>query len=208
MRKSVYLLLLIALLTLSSCSGNEQGNAKLDYDQTKKMLVDILKSDEGKKALQDMMKDEEMKQQLIMDQAVVTDTIEKTLTSDKGEQFWKKAMADPKFASTVAKSMKKEHEALLKELMKDPEYQGLLMDVFQNPEMQKDFAKALKSKEFREQMREVVKETIESPLYKAKIQDLLLKATEEAGKQNKTDNKEEQGGGQGGGGGGGGAGGQ
>ncbi|MBS4201637.1 spore gernimation protein GerD [Bacillus sp. FJAT-49732] len=204
MRKSVYLLLLIALLTLSSCSGNEPGNAKLDYDQTKKMIVDILKSDEGKKALQDMMKDEEMKQQLIMDQAVVKDTIEKTLTSDKGEDFWKKALKDPKFAAAVAKSMRKEHEALLKDLMKDPEYQGLLMDILQNPEMQKDFTKALKSKEFRQQMQEVVKETIESPIYKAKIQDLLLKAAEEAGKQGgKSDNKEGQGGGSQGGGGGG-----
>ncbi|MBS4220917.1 spore gernimation protein GerD [Bacillus sp. FJAT-49711] len=198
MRKTVYLLLLIALLTLTSCSGNEPGNAKSDYDQTKKMIVDILKSDEGKKALQDMMKDEEMKQQLIMDQAVVTDTIEKTLTSEKGEDFWRKAFEDPKFAASIAKSMKKEHEALLKGLMKDPDYQGLLMDIFQNPEMQKDFSKALKSKEFREQMREVVTETIESPLYKAKIQDLLLKAAEEAGKGSKSDKKEDEGDGQGG----------
>ncbi|MCR2823725.1 spore germination lipoprotein GerD [Lederbergia panacisoli] len=201
MRKTVYLLLLIALLTLTSCSGNEPGNAKLDYDQTKKMIVDILKSDEGKKALQDMMKDDEMKQQLIMDQAVVTDTIEKTLTSEKGEDFWKKAFKDPKFAASVAKSMKKEHEALLKDLMKDPDYQGLLMEIFQNPEMQKDFAKALKSKEFREQMRDVVTETIESPLYKAKIQELLLKAAEEAGK-GKSDKKDDESGGQGGEGGG------
>ncbi|MCJ8009644.1 spore germination lipoprotein GerD [Lederbergia wuyishanensis] len=203
MRKSVYLLLLIALLTLSSCSGNEPGNAKLDYDQTKKMMVDILKSDEGKKALQDMMKDEEMKQQLIMDQTVVKDTIEKTLTSNKGEDFWKKAMGDPKFAATVAKSMRKEHEALLKDLMKDPEYQGLLMDILQNPEMQKDFAKALKSKDFREQMQQVVKDTLDSPLYKAKIQELLLKAAEEAGKQGgKSENKDQGGGGAGSGGGG------
>ncbi|MEH7549669.1 GerD family protein, partial [Neobacillus vireti] len=41
----------------------------------------------------------------------------------------------------------------------------------------------LKSKEYREHLQKVITETIDSPLYKAKIQELLLKAAEEASKK-------------------------
>ncbi|MBS4206281.1 spore germination lipoprotein GerD [Lederbergia citrea] len=205
MRKGVYLLLIMFIFILSSCSNRESGNAKLDYDQTKKMMVDLLKTDEGKKAIQDIMTEKEMKEQLVMDQAIVKETIEKTLTSDKGQEFWKKAFKDPKFAAAVAKSMKKEDEALLKGLMKDPEYQGMVMDILKDPQVQKDFTQALKSKEFREHLQQVVTDTMESPIFKAKIQDILLKAAEETkgGKQGGKSGESQGGGGGGGGAGGG-----
>ena len=94
MRKGIYLLLISCLfLLLTSCtsSGSGKATAKFDYEETKKMFVDILKTDEGKKAIRDIMEDEKMKEQLIMDQTIVKETIEKTLTSEKGLEFWKKA---------------------------------------------------------------------------------------------------------------------
>lgn|SRR5690606_115426 len=181
MLKRTFLLPFMAIFILASCSAGESKESTLDYEQTKKMIVDILKTDEGKKAIQDLMSDEEIKQKLIMNQDIVKETIQQTLTSEKGTEFWKKMYEDPKFAESVAKSMKSENEALLKDLMKDPEYQGMLIDIFHDPELQKDIAKALKSKEFREHLQKVMTETFESPLYKAKIQDLLLKAAEEMG---------------------------
>ena len=54
------------------------------------MVVDILKTDDGKKAIQDVMSDEKLREKLVMDQTVVTETIQKTLTSEKGTEFWKK----------------------------------------------------------------------------------------------------------------------
>lgn len=185
MRKGIVLLLAGWVLLAAGCGGTDTEAGQLDYDQTKKMLVDILKTDEGKKAIKDVMADEEMKRQLVMDQAAVNKTIEKTLTSEKGREFWKKSFEDPKFAASMAKSMKEEHEKLMKGLMKDPDYQALMMDILQDPSFQKDMAKALKSKEFRKQMQEVVTDTLESPLYKEKIEDLLLKAAEKAGKEEK-----------------------
>lgn len=179
MKKAFIFLLLSAVFLLSSCNANQSDNAKPDYDQTKKMMVDILKTDEGKKAIQDILTEQEMKQQLIMDQAIVAETIEKTLTSDKGIEFWKKAFKDPKFAESIAKSMKKENEDLLKGLMKDPEYQGMMIDILKDPAVQKEMEQALKSKEFRDHLQDVVTETFESPLYKVKIQELLLKAAED-----------------------------
>lgn len=199
------------LLLAAGCAPTESGGGEVDYEETKKMVVDILKTDDGKKAIQEVMGDDGMKEKLIMDQPVVTDTIEKTLTSDKGMEFWKKSFEDPKFAESVAKSMKKENEQLLKNLMKDPEYKGMMIEVMKDPELEKELTTLLKSKEYREHLQKVMSETFESPLFKAKLQALIVKAAEELPTQ-KPEGGEEGGGESGSGGGsgeaGGGSGGQ
>jgi spore germination protein D len=186
------LLLLPIMVFLTSCAATEDsGGGQIDYEQTKKMVVDILKTDDGKKAIQDVMSDESMKEKLVMDQKVVTDTIQQTLTSDKATEYWKKTFSDPKFAQNVSKNLKSENKKLLKELMNDPEYRGMMIEVFKEPEIQKEMADALKSKEYREHLQKVITETVDSPLFKAKIQELLLKAAEEA--NSKSAEKETQG---------------
>jgi spore germination protein D len=183
------LLLLLIMVFLTSCGATDSSNGgQIDYEQTKKMVVDILKTDDGKKAIQELMADESMKEKLVMDQKVVSDTIEQTLTTEKAVDFWKKAFSDPKFAASVAKNIRSENEKLLKDLMNDPEYRGMMIEVFKEPEMQKELADALKSKEYREHLKEVITETLESPLYKAKIEESLLKAAEEM----KSDEKEKK----------------
>jgi spore germination protein D len=209
-RKGIMLLLPIAMI-LTSCSSNDSsGGGQVDYDQTKKMVVDILKTDDGKKAMQDIMSDGAMKEKLVMDQKVVSDTIQQTLTTDKATEFWKKTFSDPKFAQGVAKNMKSENQQLLKELMNDPEYRGMMIQVFKEPEMQKELADALKSKDYRSHLQQVISETIQSPLFEAKMEQMLLKAAENLSK-GKTSGSKDQGsssqssggqGGQGGGGGG------
>jgi len=183
MKRSSLVLLLPVIVFLTSCSGGSDtisGAGQVDYDQTKKMVVDILKTDDGKKAIQDVMNDEKLKQTLVMDQKVVSDTIQQTLTSDKAVEFWKKAFSDPKFTKGVAKNMQSENEKLLKDLMNDPDYRGMMIQVFKEPEIQKVMADALKSKEYRQHLQTVISETMDSPLFKAKMQELLLKAAEDA----------------------------
>jgi spore germination protein D len=188
-------LLLLIMLILTSCSASgTTGIEQMDYDQTKKMVVDILKTDDGKKAIQDVMSDDKMKQKLVMDQKVVSDTIQQTLTSEKATEFWKKTFSDPKFAEGVAKNMRSENEKLLKQLMNDPEYRGMMIQVFKEPAVQQQMADALKSKEYRDNLQKVITETMESPLYKVKMQDMLLKAATEMNKgkssdQNKSSNQ-------------------
>jgi spore germination protein D len=200
------LLLTFMIVALSGCTGTEESGGELDYEQTKKMVVDILKTDDGKKAIQEVMSDEKMQEKLVMDQKVVTATIEKTLTSEKGADFWKKNFEDPKFAESIAKSMKKENETLLKDLMKDPEYRGMMIEVLKDPELEKELTTILKSKEYREHVQKVVTETFESPLFKAKMQAILIKAAEEIkGSEEKSGGGDSSGGGgseSGGGGGG------
>lgn len=170
-------------LIFSGCAPQEESGGQIDYEETKKMVVDILKTDDGKKALQEVMKDEEMKQVLVMDQKIITETIQSTLTSDKGTKFWQKVFEDPKFVESFATSLQEEHEKVIKSLMKDPEYQKLLIGIFQDPEMQKTMQTSIKSQEFRKHLQDVILETLSSPLYKVKIQETLLKAAEEAGQQ-------------------------
>jgi spore germination protein D len=188
------LLLTFMIVALSGCTGTEESGGEVDYEQTKKMVVDILKTDDGKKAIQEVMSDEKMQEKLVMDQKVVTDTIVKTLTSEKGAEFWKKNFEDPKFAESIAKSMKKENETLLKNLMKDPEYRGMMIEVLKDPELEKELTTILKSKEYREHVQKVVTETFESPLFKVKMQAILLKAAEEI-KGSEEKSGEESGGG-------------
>ena len=185
------LLLLLIMVFLTSCGATESGSGgQVDYDQTKKMVVDILKTDEGKKAIKEVMTGDEMKESLVMDQQVVTDTIQQTLTSEKATEFWKKTYNDKKFAQGVAKHMKSENEKLLKDLMNDPEYRLMMIEVFKEPEIQKEMADALKSQEYREHLQKVITETIDSPLYKVKMQELLLKAAEEMKEEEKSKKKE------------------
>lgn len=181
MKGKITLLLLLIMLILTSCSSKESISTgqQLDYDQTKKMVVDILKTDEGKKAIQDVMADEKTKQKLVMDQQVVANTIQQTLTSDKAIEFWKKTYSDPKFAQSVAKNMKSENQQLLKDLMNDPEYRNMMIELFKEPAIQKELADALKSKDYRAHLQQVITETMNSPLYKARIQDILIKAAED-----------------------------
>lgn len=186
------------MVFLTSCSSNDvSSGGQIDYEETKKMVVDILKTDDGKKAIQDVMSSDSMKEKLVMDQKVVSDTIQQTLTSDKAKQYWKETFSDPKFAQSISKNLKAENKTLLKELMNDPEYRGMMIEVFKEPEIQKELADALKSKEYREHLQKVITETVDSPLFKAKIQELLLKAAEEANSKSsggKSGSKSDQGG--------------
>ncbi|WP_223820858.1 spore germination lipoprotein GerD [Bacillus sp. S3] len=196
MKGKSMLLLLPVMLFLASCSATDTSSGgQIDYDQTKKMVVDILKTDDGKKAIQQVMDDDKMKEKLVMDQQVVATTIEQTLTSDKATEFWKKTFSDAKFAKGVAKNMRSENEKLLKDLMNDPEYRGMMIEVFKEPEIQKEMADALKSKEYREHLQKVISETLDSPLFRAKMEELLLKAAEETkSKSSSKDGGSDQGG--------------
>lgn len=163
----------------SGCSSSDTGN-ELDYEKTKKMVVDILKTDDGKKAIKDILSDESVKNELIMNEDVVTKTIEKELISDKAKKFWEKAFKDPKFAATYAKAIKKEHEQLMKDLTKDPAYRAMITDIMKEPELEKEFTKLLKSNDMRKLYKDLIIETGESPMVKAKMEDILTKAAKKA----------------------------
>ena len=69
--------------------------------------------------------------------------------------------------------MQQQHEKMLKQLMKDPDYQQMMMDILKDPEMEKKYGELVKSKEFRKHLEKVITETLSSPLYKKKFEDEL-----------------------------------
>ncbi len=193
------LLVLVSSLlftVLVACAQGKEAKSELDYDQTKKMIVDILKTDQGKKAIQDVLTDEKMKQALILDETVVKKTIEDAMVSEKGQQLWEKLFKDPEFSSKFAKGIEKEQTALMKTLLKDPEYQAGVIEIMKNPEVEKMMLQTMKSKEYRQYLQQVLTETAESPLFQAKMIDIISKGIEKAEKGGGAEKKE--GGGEGG----------
>src|SRR5690625_1569642 len=83
----VLLFLSLSLVFMTSCAAAEnQGDT--NYETTKKMMVDMLKTDEGKAAIQDILADEDMREELVMDQIFVKQTIQETLASDEAKTYW------------------------------------------------------------------------------------------------------------------------
>lgn len=188
------LLLILTLVFLASCAATEDQGSQPDYESTKKMMVDMLKTDEGKKSIQEILSDDEVKQEIVLEQALVKETIQQVLTSEKGKEFWQELMKEPEFAKTFAESLQTEVEKILKNLMKDPEYQGMMMDILKDPEMEKAALDLMKSKEYRQQVNNIMAEAFESPYFKAQVSEILGKvASEQMKKEAKEgeDKKEE-----------------
>jgi spore germination protein D len=197
--KKIYIFLFCVILTaLSGCAQNEaQGSSQIDYEATKKMLVDLLKTDEGKKAIKEVLSDKEIQQEILIDQEVIKQTIEQQLLSEKGQKFWQTLFKDPKFSATFAKSMRKEHEKLMKDLIKDPQYQAEVMKIMQNPQMAQKLLGLVDTQPVRKEMKKVMLETFESPIVQAQIQEMLKKVThEEIDQSISKKEKEASGGGQ------------
>lgn len=205
MKKSF--LLIIFIIFLTACGANGQSQEQTDYEKTKKMVVDILQTEDGKKTLAEMLKDEKLKEELVIQSDVVKSAINETLVSDKGKEMWKSLFEDPKFVQGYTEAIKDEQTKWLKDLMNDAEYQGKILELLQNPEMSALILSTLKSQQFRSHLEETIQQTLETPLFQAKIQEILLKAAEEQAKQSGGGGSE-GGGSSGGGGGGSGGGGE
>ncbi|WP_035322386.1 spore germination lipoprotein GerD [Peribacillus kribbensis] len=202
------LLLLISsfFLALAGCNQNQGTHQaeKVDYEETKKMVVDIIKSEDGKKAFQQVLTDPKMREQFVLDDKLVTSTIEKNLTTDQGKSFWEKNFKDPKFASAYAKSLKGEHEQLLKDLMKDPGYRQQILGLMKDPQLEDEYLKVLQSQKYRDSIKKLMLETMESPLFQVRMQDIFIKAAQEIPSSKQKSGGGQQSGSQGGGGQGGG----
>ena len=182
-----FALILLSLGLLAGCSGS---TAPPSYEENKKMLIDALQTEDGKKAIRTLLDDPQFKELLVIDSEQVKKSVEETMLSKKAEEFWKEVYQDPKFSETMAKSMVKQQEELMKALMKDPTYLQDLESFFGSAEMKKELGKVLQSSDMRKEMQKVVEETIQSPSLQTKWQKLV----EEAGAQKESGggSKEEQ----------------
>lgn len=187
---------LLTLLFLTACGMNQSGQEKPDYDQTKKMVVDILQTEDGKKTLVEILQDEKIKQELVIQSDVVKSSINEVLVTDKGKEMWKKLFEDPSFVKGFTEAIQEEQTKWMKDLMNDAEYQEQMLELLQNPEISNMIITLLKSQQFRAHLEETIQQTLENPLFQAKIQEFLIKAAEEQAKQSEgSGGGESQGGG-------------
>ncbi|UKS25559.1 spore gernimation protein [Paenibacillus sp. HWE-109] len=182
----------IALL-LSSCGSDNssQGQSQANtYKEQKTMVLDILKSDDGKKAIsaanrsimngdvgangiagQSQIKLLSANESLQLQMAV-----KDVLTAKENNMFLTDMMKDPQFAGDFAKAIQKETKQMFKELLKDPEYQKSLVEVMKNPDYEKMVLDVMKTASYRQQMMTVMEESIQSPLFRAHMVELLKSA--------------------------------
>src|SRR5690625_3254707 len=188
-----YAFIFICFVTVLVGCSNESIQQDVDYEKTKKMVVDILQTDEGKKALREIMTDEQMKQHLIMESDAVKNAINEMLGTEKGAEMWKSLFEDPDFVKTFTESMAEEQKKLFKTLMNDSDFQKQMLELLQNPEITEQTLTLMKSQQFREHLEETIQQTIESPLYQSKIQDILLKAASKKEKKESGDKSQSEG---------------
>lgn len=162
------------------------------------MMTDSLQTEEGKKAIRKILSEDDFRELIVLEQPEIKKSVEETMLSKKGEEFWKKAFEDPKFTETVAKSMKEQQQDIMKQLMSDASFQKEMEDFFGQPDMQKKLETIMKSSTMKEQYEKVIEETIKSPLLQTKWEKLIQeagKAGEEKGKKKEEHKPEEKKGG-------------
>ncbi|MGN1401595.1 MAG: spore germination lipoprotein GerD [Bacillus sp. (in: firmicutes)] len=184
MAKTLFPSMALILFLLSGC--NESSGGQQDYEQSKNMILDVLRSDDGKLALAEILEADSLKEQLLLKDDLIADTLQKVIKSADAKQFWTSAFNDPAFASSYAEALKDEHKDLLTDLMNDPAYRAMMVDILQDEQMMKAFKDTIKSNEVRKVLKDTVEETLKSPL----VQEKLLKAVKNAGQDSSA--KEEQ----------------
>ncbi|WP_082235732.1 spore germination lipoprotein GerD [Halobacillus massiliensis] len=170
---------ILLVMLLAACNGTSSASEQADYDTTKNMMVDILKTDDGQKALKEVLSEEEMKQELALESEEVSNAVKDTLLSEKGKEFWSKLFSDPSFVQEFSKVVQGEQEGLMKSLMKDSEYQASLIELYQNPEMMEKMLEVMQGQKFRAHLEKTIQETLNNPVFQAKMSETLLKAADE-----------------------------
>ncbi|RCW63528.1 spore germination lipoprotein GerD [Saliterribacillus persicus] len=199
-RKLKGIVVIIILCLITACTGGSPAaNKEADYDTTKKMVADILKTDEGKKAITEVLASDDMQQTYVIDAKVVEEAITSLFSSDKGKEFWQKMFTDPAFIESFATSLQDQQEKVMQGLMSDPKFQGKMMEILGNPKMQEQTLQVLKSQPFREHLEKTIQETFESPMMQATIAEIVLNAAKEMKPEESGGSQEESsGGGEGG----------
>lgn len=172
----------------------ESQQKDLDYESTKKIVVDILQTEDGRKAIQEAILDEDMKKELVIQSDIVKSSIDDNLNSKKSIEMWTQLFEDPSFVENYVKSTEDSQKKLLKNLMHDAEFQKQMLELLQNPEMKKQTLSVIKGQDFREHLEETIHESLSSPLFLAKIEKTLLEAVEkESAKEDKQEESDSEG---------------
>lgn len=175
-KKNIIFVLIVSILIIGCSPGNDQSNnnQENDYEATKKMVTDILKSEEGKTAIIEVIADDSAQQIYVINDDTVKTAIEEALTSEKGKTFWSQMFSDQDFVKEFSDAMIDQQEDVFKRLMSDAGYQEKMLEFFANPEFEQQIQELLKSQKFKGHLEESIQETLESPLFQAKVSEIIV----------------------------------
>ena len=174
MRKSVLLSILCIATLLIGCNTNSNQSQSPDYETTKKMVTDIMKSEDGKKAIIEVIAEDSAQQLYVIQDDTVKTAIEEALTSEQGKEFWSKMFADHEFVKAFSEAMIHQQEDVFKRLMADASYQEKMLELFSNPEFGQIVQSQLKSQQFKGHLEESIQQTLESPLFQATVAKIVV----------------------------------
>ena len=186
-RWSVLLLTALMMLVLASCGSEPTSSSEpISYKDMKSMVIDILKTEDAQKALQESAMSTSgqssgmgMGMLSVNDKEHVRMAVKEVLVSPEYDKVIKQLMVDPRFAGEFAKSVNAQNKEIHKELMKDPAYQEELIKVMKNPEMDRMILDVLQSTQFRKHVATIMQESMQSPLVKLQLLDLMRTAVKE-----------------------------
>lgn len=206
------------VLALTACGGESSSSSsgQTSYKEAKTMVIDILKSDDGKKALQEALSSPtseatggsggttilSTKMLPLQTTEEIRVAVKDTITAPEYKKEFEKIMTDPKFAGDFAKAINSQSKQLHMQLIKDPSYQKSVTEIMKSPEMAKMFLDLTKTPDYRKQTMTIMQETMQNPLFRMEVLDLLKTVVQEE-LQPKVQKDAKGGGGEGGGGGGG-----
>lgn len=174
--------LLPVLLLISCGSEQQQSSQPQSYKDMKAMVLDVLKTEDAQKAMSAAAKKQDKTMQLLSTgegQQIQLAVKELLTTENHGLKMLEATMTDPKFAGDFAKAAQKNLKQIEKDLLKDPEYQKNLFEALNNPDFQKIILETMKGQKYRQQMQEIVRESLQSPLFKAELIAMFQKAVAE-----------------------------
>lgn len=175
------LVLVLGLLTACGSEPQASSNNGNAYKDTKSMVLDILKTEDGRKAIQEATIQENSRLQLLSagDTQQLQLAVKDVLVDTQNTQFLQKMIADPRFAGQFAKAIEKDTKQIYKDLLNDPEYQKQMMSAMKSPDYQTILMDTMKSTPYRTQMKAVIQESLQSPLFRLELMDLMKKVLQE-----------------------------
>ncbi|MBE3550214.1 MAG: hypothetical protein IMX03_03075 [Brockia lithotrophica] len=177
--------LVVVVGSMGGCASEGQStgaNRGSEYSSLKEMVRDILQTEEGKNALREALEDPEVRKSLYVQEAEAKATIRETLLSPEGAQLLQDTFHDPAFVAEYAKATAQEHAKLLKDLMKDPDYQKLVLATLKSPEFSQHLVHTLRSTDFRTVVKETANEVLEGPLFQERVAKLVKSQVEQQAK--------------------------
>ncbi len=180
-----------------ACGSDQQQQQVQSYKDTKSIVIDVLKSEDAQKTIQEALnKNKDKTAQLLSTNEGVQMqmAVKQVLTDPNNAKFIEKTMTDPRFAGEFAKAIEKQNKQIYKDLLKDPTYQKSMMEAMNTPDFDQIMFTLMKQPKYKQMMANAVTDTMQSPLFKLQVMDILKKVVEEGARP--TEENAQSGGGQ------------